>query len=171
MGDANFLAGLRARVANCMGDIDVVGTVNADKVKIMGDLEVSGDCNADSFESRGAFRIGGLLSVDEMKVVVWGPSRATEIGGSRISVRRRSGFLGILWAWDEILSALHLHQRSGRLEAETIEGDEIHLEDTTAQVVRGRKVSIGAGCRIGRVEHAGALRRHADAEIGEVSGI
>jgi cytoskeletal protein CcmA (bactofilin family) len=171
MGDATCLAGLRARKANCMGEIEVVGTFNADEVRLMGELKVGGDCNADRFVSQGAFRIGGLLSVDELEVVVWGPSRVAEIGGCRISVRRRRGILGVLWVWDTVLSALGLHERSGRLEADTVEGDDIRLEDTTAKVVRGRKVSIGPGCRIGRVEHGGEFSRRGDAEIGEVAAL
>lgn len=169
MGDATCHAGLRARKASFMGDMEVLGALNADEVRIMGDLKVGGDCNADRFESRGAFRIGGLLSVDELNVTVWGPSKVTEIGGCRISVRRRRGFLWILWAWDALLETLRIHRRSGRVEADTIEGDDIFLEDTTAKVVRGRKVSIGAGCRIGRVEHGESFWRHSDADIGEVA--
>jgi len=169
MGEAVCRADLRARKANCMGDIEVEGSFNADEVRLMGELKVGGDCNADRFSSKGAFRIGGLLSVDELEIVVWGPSRVAEIGGCRISVYRRRGFLGLHWLWDTALSAMGLHERTGRVEADTIEGDDIRLEDTTAKVVRGRKVSIGPGCRIGRVEHGGIFSRRGDAEIGEVA--
>ena len=171
MGDAKCLSGLRARVANCMGEIEVVGSVNADRVSLMGELRVSGDCNADRFESRGAFRIGGLLSVDHLRVVPWGACRAAEIGGSRIEVRRRRGFLGILLAWDALRSAIGLGKSDGRLETESVEGDEIFLENTTARVVRGNRIRIGHGCRIDRVEHQGTFSRDADAEIGEIVGV
>ncbi len=168
MGDATCLAGLRAREIHCMGELEVVGTLNADSAKILGNLKVSGDCNADRFESRGGFHINGLLSVDELKVVPWKPCQAGEIGGSHLRVQRRRGMLGTLWLWDEIRSALHLRHREGRLDAQTIEGDEVFLEDTTAAVVRGGNVSIGPGCQIGRVEHRGTFSHHPQSQIGEV---
>jgi hypothetical protein len=53
------------------------------------------------------------------------------------------------------------------LETSVIEADEIQLEDTRADVVRGRNVVIGAGCRIGLVEYADELRVDPDAEVKE----
>lgn len=34
-----------------------------------------------------------------------------------------------------------------------IEGDDIYLENTKADIVRGNKVKIGPGCQIGVVEY------------------
>ena len=34
----------------------------------------------------------------------------------------------------------------------TIEGEEIYLENVVADVVKGKKVSIGEGCKIGKIE-------------------
>jgi len=170
MGDAKFLSGLRARTANCMGEIEVVGTLNADRFNLFGELRVTGDCNVDRFESRGGFRVDGLLSGDQLRIVPWRSCRAAEVGGSRIEVRRRRGFLGVLLAWDSLLSAIGLGRTGGLLEVESVEGDDVFLENTAAQVVRGKRVRIGTGCRIGRVEHGGDFVRHPDAQIGEVAG-
>ena len=38
-----------------------------------------------------------------------------------------------------------------------VPGDEIELEDVEAEIVRGRNVRIGEGCRIGCVEYSGTL--------------
>lgn len=53
------------------------------------------------------------------------------------------------------------------LEVETIEGDEIDLEGTKAELVRGKTVVIGAGCEIERVEYSGALTVDKAAKVGE----
>ncbi|MCL6576409.1 hypothetical protein [Kyrpidia sp.] len=37
---------------------------------------------------------------------------------------------------------------------ETIEGDDIYLENTRARVVRGTRVQIGPGCQIGLLEYS-----------------
>jgi hypothetical protein len=44
----------------------------------------------------------------------------------------------------------------------------VRLERTTASVVRGRRVSIGAGCRIERVEYRDGLEVHPDATIRDL---
>jgi cytoskeletal protein CcmA (bactofilin family) len=54
---------------------------------------------------------------------------------------------------------------AGSLEADTIEGDEIFLENTRARVVRGTRVTIGAGCRIETVEYKDSLDVHPDAQV------
>ena len=41
-----------------------------------------------------------------------------------------------------------------RLTAETIEGDVVWLENTTAKVVRGKNVTVGPGCVVDLVEYA-----------------
>jgi hypothetical protein len=56
---------------------------------------------------------------------------------------------------------------TGSLTAETIEGDTVDLEATEAQVVRGKVVRIGPGCRIGWVEYTDSLEVHPEAEVGE----
>lgn len=53
------------------------------------------------------------------------------------------------------------------LEVETIEGEDIDLESTKAELVRGRNVVIGAGCEIERVEYSGTLTVDKAAKVGE----
>ena len=48
-----------------------------------------------------------------------------------------------------------------------IEGDDIHLENTIADTVRGKRIAIGPGCRIGTVEYTETLSVHDDAEVKE----
>jgi len=44
-----------------------------------------------------------------------------------------------------------------RLNVELIEGDDIFLEATDAQIVRGSRVKVGNGCRIDTVEYSESL--------------
>ncbi|MGP3783292.1 hypothetical protein [Paenibacillus sp. 1A_MP2] len=46
-----------------------------------------------------------------------------------------------------------------------IEGDDIELEYTEAEVVRGDKIKIGPGCRIGTVEYRSSLQIHTLSEV------
>ncbi|MNG32826.1 hypothetical protein D3C84_1189280 [compost metagenome] len=45
------------------------------------------------------------------------------------------------------------------LTSQTIEGDHIYLEYTTAEVVRGAHIKIGPGCEIGRIEYTEKLEQ------------
>ena len=51
-------------------------------------------------------------------------------------------------------------------QAGDIEGDDVDLEYTQADVVRGRRVRIGEGCSIGRVEYSESLDAW-DGTVGE----
>jgi len=54
---------------------------------------------------------------------------------------------------------------SALLTAETVAGDIVHVESTRAGTVRGRRVTIGAGCRIEVVEYSESLQIDPHAEV------
>jgi cytoskeletal protein CcmA (bactofilin family) len=142
------------------GTQTVEGTLKAKEITSAGSLKVTEDVEAEKFLSRGGFEIGGLLSAEEIKIELGG-GKVLEIGGTRIEVRQcgRSRIgeeferavgesLGYAFGWSH---------RWGSLEADTIEGDEIFLENTKARVVRGKKIQIGEGCKIESVEYSESL--------------
>jgi len=170
MGRMTCEATLRVRKLNCMGQLRVQGQLDAEKVKLFGELTVQGDCNVDQFSSRGAFAIEGLLSVDNLDVQPYGPCKAGEIGGARLEVRRRGGFLGKIPLAD--WARKHLFGGTGSsLEAQAIEGDDVRLEDTTARIVRGARVHIGRGCRIDVVEYREQYSCAPDSVVGEAKQV
>ena len=166
MGQVRCDAAVRVRTLNCMGKLRIQGQLDAEKVKLVGELAVKGDCNVDDFNSRGAFTIDGLLSVDHLQVQPYGACRAAEIGGARLEVRRRGGFLANLpladWCRDHLFGG-----HGSRLEVQSMEGDDISLEDTTAALVRGARIRIGRGCRVEVVEYREAYACDADGYVGQ----
>jgi cytoskeletal protein CcmA (bactofilin family) len=105
----------------------------------------------------GAFQVSGLLSADKLDVKMYGPCKAREIGGSTLRVRRSRAtkLLDLIKAREPFV-----------LKADQIEGDIVELEHTVAEVVRGNRVAIGPGCRIGRVEYQQSLKTHKSASVG-----
>jgi cytoskeletal protein CcmA (bactofilin family) len=166
MGQLDCAAALRMRVLNCMGKLSCRGRVDAETAKVFGQLVVQGDCNVDDFHSQGTFEIDGLLSVDNLVVRPYGPCRAGEIGGARIEVRRRLGLLGRIPLVGWVRSCL-FGNRGSRLQVQSIEGDDLVLEDTEAKVVRGARIRIGRGCRIGAVEYRETCSCDPDSSVGE----
>jgi cytoskeletal protein CcmA (bactofilin family) len=65
----------------------------------------------------------------------------------------------------ERLGYAFTRQSSGWLEADSIEGDEIFLENTKARMVRGKKITIGAGCEIETVEYSDSLEVSPEARV------
>ena len=153
---------VRAKELKCSGSFQTTGGIASDYIKISGSLRTGGDVEADIFRATGGFEIHGLLSADKIEIHLGGRCRAKEIGGERIEVTRGSssllaGLVRILGVGGGVMG----------LETAVIEADEILLEDTHADVVRGKSVVIGPGCRIGLVEYVDELRVDSDAEVKE----
>ncbi|HTY10416.1 MAG TPA: hypothetical protein VMF88_05040 [Bacteroidota bacterium] len=145
------------------GTAVIGGKLSADHLEIKGGFKAKDDCTAETFVSKGAFSVGGLLNAGNVDVVLYGPCRAKEIGGETINVRRGNTFrLGRL-----INSLLFSLDLQGGLSTDTIEGDDIHLEDTKAKAVRGNNVSIGNGCDIALVEYRGKFVQSDNAKVKE----
>lgn len=149
----------------CSGSFRAAKDLSGEYIKSSGRLHVASNLECDIFKASGGFEIGGLLSADRVDIDLAGKSQAREIGGETISVRRRG------WRDRGILldGLVRLFAGSGAAELRVaqIEGDDVALEGTVADVVRGKRVDIGEGCRIGKVEYTESLQVDPGAEVGE----
>ncbi|NBD24374.1 hypothetical protein [Paenibacillus glycinis] len=156
IGEAVVHGDLTGNQVDILGQLNISGSLRARTIRVRGQLDAHGECEAERFDSSGGFHIHGLLHAAEVDIRTWGPCRAKEIGGRRIRVRQSK------WGG---LKQLFSGPGDVTLTAELIEGEHVYLENTTADVVRGAHVTIGAGCRIGLVEYSKQLRRAGDAQI------
>jgi len=165
-GSAKIEGPLDAKEFKSSGSFHTEGDVAAEYFKSSGSFRVAGDVEADIFKASGGFDIEGLLSADKVEIHLGGRCAAREIGGERIHVeRQRLGSLGsaLLGGLAKVLTGGGVAE----LRTTQIEGDEIHLESTIADVVRGSRVEIGPGCKIGTVEYTETLKVHDDAVVKE----
>jgi len=163
-GAAKVTGPVRAKELKCSGTIRVAGGVSAEYMKLSGHLRVTKDVEAEIFRASGGFEIEGLLSADKIEIHLGGRCRARELGGERIRVEAGGVHdRGILF---DGLLRLFVGRGPVGLEASTIEGDEVSLENTRADIVRGNVIEIGPGCRIGAVEYSESLKVHGDADVG-----
>ncbi len=143
------------------GHASLHGRLRGEVVELIGIVKVHGDCEAERFIGDGGFTIGGLLNAGTVDIQLYGRTQIGEIGGDRISVRKSERK-----DWSRLLAwVVPIFQT--QLRASAIEGDAVELEMTTAGIVRGNRVVIGPGCKIGRVEYRDELIVHPNAEIGE----
>jgi cytoskeletal protein CcmA (bactofilin family) len=129
----------------CSGSIESRGNLLSEEIALNGHLTTQGDCEVEVFKGRGIFTIGGMLNVGELDIKLYHNCLAKEIGAERINIRR-AGLLNHLILFFK-------PSASATLSASIIEGDEIYLEHTKAQIVRGKHVTIGPGCEIELVEY------------------
>lgn len=143
------------------GLVDVKGGVAGDLMELNGMLTAKGDCECESVQGEGAFTIAGLLSAGTLNVKLHGRSSAAEIGVEKLVVRPASKSVwSKMWIW-------LFPKYNPELSAVSIEGDDIDVESTKAQVVRGNRIVVGKGCAIGRVEFKNELIVHPGATVGE----
>jgi cytoskeletal protein CcmA (bactofilin family) len=157
-GEASIKGDLEAEKAKIHGTADIEGNLSVDKAETYGIISVAGDCNAEIFKIGGTFAIEGLLNAGELELSLYGSSRAREIGGEKITVKRK-GKYDLLGLKSMIIG------RGKGLTVETIEGDDIYLEDTKAKVVRGNNIELGPGCEIELVEYKENFKQGEKAEV------
>ncbi len=143
------------------GNTTVGGNLTGEEIDINGFLDVKGNCAAESFHSKGGFRIHGLLNADTIDIHLHARCEAKEIGGGSIRIQKP----GLASRFHKLIQSIF--PSFDVLSTEIIEGDDIHLENTRAKVVRGTNVTIGQGCEIGFVEYKQHFHRDETAKITE----
>jgi len=157
-GNGSIKGNLESEKAKINGTVDIGGNVSVEKAETYGSISIEGDCNAEVFKIEGTFEIEGLLNAGELELSLYGPSKAHEIGGEKITVKRKGKY--------DFLGLRYLIGSNKELTTEIIEGDEIYLENTQAKVVRGNNIELGPGCEIELVEYKNSFKRDEKAEVG-----
>lgn len=148
-----FDGDFRGRDIKVRGKIHVYKGVFAEDIFVEGTMRVGGSCEAETFRVDGTFSIAGMLNAGKVSVRLKRNSSVKEIGGEEIRVERGHG--------------LRMFHRISRLTVETIEGDEIYIEHTTAKVIRGNKVTLGPETQVDLVEYHTEFHNPGHAKVGE----
>ncbi|MDD1775432.1 MAG: polymer-forming cytoskeletal protein [Methanobacterium sp.] len=150
---------LEAGKVKINGMVEINGNFSVEKAETYGSINVDGDCNAEFFKIEGTFAIEGLLNAGELELSLYGSSKAREIGGEKITVKKKGkyDFLG--------LKGIISGGRGKGLTADIIEGDDIYLENTHAKVVRGNNIELGPGCEIEQVEYKDSFKQDEKAAV------
>lgn len=159
-GSANLDGALRCREGFISGVLDAK-SLHAGELDVPGILNIEEDVEAERLTCHGVLNIQELLNAERIEIVIsdskGAHSRVGSIGCGSIKVR-----------CEPDKPAFLCKKRPGSLSVETLEGDLVELENTTAEVVRGKTVRIGAGCKIERVEYTDTFERRGESEIESV---
>ncbi|MBO1625665.1 cytoplasmic protein [Bacillus arachidis] len=157
-GESEVQGNIQAEYVKVYGNTQVQGNGHVEKMKVRGMFEVKGRLSGNVVDIKGALHVKedieveellltggleseGLLNAENIHITLrYEGSKVREIGGKKITVRKKSRFMPFT-------------THTGPLQTSLIEGDDIYLEHTIAEVVRGNNVTIGPGCEIGVVEY------------------
>lgn len=145
---------LSADQLDVAGACSTEGSLSVTRAEIRGVLKVDHDVQAEQFRADGAVKIGGLLNAEMVELNLEGSDEIETIGGGKVAVRQKK-------------NAFRLFRKQPRLLSALIEADEISIEYTDCQTVRGVNVRIGPECVIDRVEYSGTLTTDGNCSIGE----
>lgn len=164
-GAASFEKNIDCGSLSVSGAGNVGGGINADNVKISGVLKASNVSAKEEAVISGVAQITGLLNAENVTISLQDSSTIDEIGCTNLLVKARSDKSFNLNIFG--ISIASGSGKKGMLKANTIEGDNIDIENTFADTVRGARVKIGKGCRIERVEYSQSLEADESSEIKE----
>lgn len=187
-GKVNVSGSFHAEKSISAGEISVSGSVKTggdckakEKLSVSGSCVFEGDikCNvlkayggisaknieAENADIQGKINADGLINAEEIKIKFESSSSAESIGGGRIVIfpRTHSKPMTRLPLISKIMGKAGANCFTVK---DSIEGDEIALENVTAEKVSGRVVAIGAGCKISSVKYTETIEISPDAEVG-----
>ncbi|WP_025694195.1 hypothetical protein [Paenibacillus durus] len=160
-GIMNLEGPLRMNTMKLDGILHVDGGIAGESCVLNGLMTAKGDCELEEFRGVGGFTIEGLLNAGRMDVRLAGAGQAHEIGVETLKVRQGDQSL-----WNRLLGGI-IPKLKPVLSAKVIEGDNLDLEYTNADVIRGNHVIIGEGCSAGLVEYRTGLTVHPGAHVGK----
>lgn len=140
------------------GNLKINGNCEFSRVNVSGAFNIKGNCEGNNFHCGGAVNIDGLLNADNIELYLYKEANIKEIGGENIVVKIDSK-LNKIPLVGKILNS--------QLKAETIEGDNIFLEYTTAKKVSGKNIVIGEGCIIEEVIYRENIDVHIDSKVSK----
>ena len=159
-GQFKFDGQINTPELNVYGESDFQGDIFADEVAIQGSLKANGDLNAEICKIEGGFDIDGLLNAEMFELAMHWPCKVSEIGGTSIKIKNNGkiSFLGMKLM-------INPHSNRSLLEVDTIEADDIYLENTHAKIVRGKKITLGPDCQIDKVEYQDSFAGHEKSRV------
>ena len=163
-GAGKFAGNIRAKEIHVSGAIKTEGNMKGKEIKLSGAIKTGGDVEAEEIKISGEVNCGGLINAERLYVNLDSTaiSTAENIGGSKITIEkgRSGGFF------------CRLLKKSGKfIVSESIEGDEISIEYTSAKTVTGRNVKIGEKCEIGLVQYSESIEISPKAKLGKCEKI
>lgn len=141
------------------GTSTICGKINATNVDVSGVIKGTKGVDGELININGSIITQGMINGDEVNIGLNGNCEVSEIGASKVRVCEYVNMINSIFnKMNRIIVGLFIKDY-GYLKVKTIEADEIYLENTIADVVRGEKITIGRGCSIKLIEYKNNLEK------------
>lgn len=154
-GDCSF------NTLNCSGMSRIFENARGYEVNIEGMFRAE-NLECEKLRCQGSIKIGKGINAGFIDIDFIGKSRVEEVYGEDIKIRYRK---------DNKDTSIIEKFIKRKFVCEIIEGDNIFLEGVYAEVVRGKNVTIGEGCKIEFVEYHDTINIHDTAKVEKTSKI
>ncbi|WBW98066.1 cell shape determination protein CcmA [Oceanirhabdus sp. W0125-5] len=160
-GSGDINGNVKCSTLKIAGASDIKGNVEGIEVGIYGTCDIDGNCECEIFNGKGAFEIKGELIADEVNIEVIRSCEVGSIGAGRVIVRGigTEGFKSFTF---------FKGKGEGKFKCDVIEGDEIYLEKTEANTIRGKNIVIGPGCKIESIEYSDNLEIDDESKVEQI---
>jgi cytoskeletal protein CcmA (bactofilin family) len=186
-GVSKIKGSLTAREASFSGSASIHGSLKSETLKFGGALDVKGDIDTSTLRGEGAIQ-AGAVQADKIELGVSGASEVHALSAKQIKVKpSASGAVSVSVSASKTSSSVFTHHTTingvtvsssvsqtstanvgdCKLAADEIVGDDIDLDVTDARRVEGKKVRIGPGCVIDKVQYRESLDVDSKATVKE----
>ena len=153
--------------AHISGGVNVEGALKCGSLDAHGGLNIDGDIEAETACVHGSLCCGGLLNAEIIEIDTKDGCMIGSIGGSKILIKykKRKFFKNL------ITITFNDKQVRGVQVEQSIEGDDISIENVTCPRVSGRVVVIGEGCDIELLQYSERYEICEKAKVGRIEKI
>lgn len=145
------------------GMMSVSDHFNAKTIRCCGTITGKGNITAEQVEVEGSLQTTGALNCEEFKIDLAGTSEIAEFGGSICIVRAPLENRNVI-----AKLFMPARFRNDCFVCNIIEADQITIENSKVNTVRGEKVVIGKGCIIDTVEYSESIHIDESAVVKNV---
>ncbi len=150
------------------GGVHCGGNIKAGTLIVAGGLNIGSDIEAEIARIHGGVNCPGLFNAETVEIEADGPCKIGCIGGSKIVITKKPGKSKKI----RLPLFAKLSDKHSEVKVEqSIEGDEIALENVICPRVSGRIVAIGEDCEIDLLQYSENYEIHEKAKVGKIEKI
>ena len=149
----------------CSGIAKALGNVKCGELSVSGAFKAGGDIEAETVNVSGALNCAGLLNAEDIFIKFDKGMEIGSIGGSKIVILKDSTDKKTIRL--PLFSSMVKGSTNSVCVKNSIEGDDIAIENVYAPRVSGRVVAIGEGCEIDLVQYSEEIEIAPNAKVGK----
>ncbi|MGL5314280.1 MAG: polymer-forming cytoskeletal protein [Peptostreptococcaceae bacterium] len=158
-GDLRVNGTLECNNVTIRGELKLKEALLARNLKIYGEIKTDGNIEADEIKIYGQVNCNGLLTGENIFIYPKGISRCNEIGATSIIVDKNNSMDIFKRIFSFGMGSL------GRLNCETIEGDNIKLRNTKVNKLNGKDITLISKCEVENLEYTDSLEISSDSNV------